>query len=214
MALKIPRRLFDYTERKIHYMDGRKCIRSVRMPSFIPIIPGWPRVVDDKWQALPIKELLKQRESQVLEFKSSLAWGVNENKPNKHIRKAPPRAIASLMNADGGVLLIGVEDDKQIYGLENDYGLLNGGEAEFKAELLKLCGDCLDTFDPRLLKIKFVKVEGKSVCIVAVRPSANPVFMVWGSERPKLYVRFSNTSQTLTTVQEKAYIKAHFATEV
>lgn len=214
MALKIPRRLFDYTDRKIHYMEGRKCVRSVRMPSFMPIIPGWPRVMDDKYQALPVVELLKQRESQVLEFKSSLSWGVNENKPNKHIRKAPPRAIASFMNADGGVLLIGVEDDKSIYGLENDFAHLKGGEAEFQAELLKLCADTLDTFDPRLVKISFKKVEGKSVCVVAVRPSEHPVFMVWGSERPKLYVRFSNTSQTLTTVNEKSYIKAHFATEV
>lgn len=208
--LKALERRLDFTTRMMRYFKGNRLVKESPMPPFMPLIPGWPRVMDAKGKALPLSELLTQRESQVLEFKSSFQWGVQENRPNKHIRKAPPRAVAGFMNADGGVLLIGVEDNRAIFGLEKDYGLLKGDEKIFEQTLLKLCADVLDPFDPSLVHIRFEKIEGKSVAVVRVYAASEPVWMMWKQEKPKLYVRFGNTTQTLTTKQADMYIKAQW----
>ena len=58
-----------------------------------------------------------------LEFKSTLEWDVREKKNNPQLINSSLKTIASFLNTEGGVLLIGVEDNGNIYGIEKDVQL-------------------------------------------------------------------------------------------
>ena len=67
------------------------------------------------------EELLKLQESKTLEFKSSLRWNLQEDRrDDKHVTHAALKTIAAFLNTEGGDLLIGVDDDRQVLGIDHD----------------------------------------------------------------------------------------------
>ena len=74
-----------------------------------------------------IKKIIATGENYATEFKSSLQSYLNreENKAyfNKKIRFSVIKTIASFLNSNGGILFIGVNDKKEIIGLDSDYSL-------------------------------------------------------------------------------------------
>ena len=67
------------------------------------------------------EELLKLQESKTLEFKSSLRWNLKEDrKDDKHVTHAALKTIAAFLNTEGGDLLLGVDDDRKVLGIEHD----------------------------------------------------------------------------------------------
>ncbi len=65
-----------------------------------------------------LEELIAEGESSDLEFKSSLRWDLKENRADKKIGGIALKAIAALSNGEGGTLLIGVNDEGKILGLD------------------------------------------------------------------------------------------------
>lgn len=65
-------------------------------------------------------EIIQQGESDRVEFKSTLRWNLFSKKKDKAIEKAVLKTLTAFMNSNGGVLIIGVEDNGNILGLEND----------------------------------------------------------------------------------------------
>src|SRR5215207_7757534 len=74
----------------------------------------------------PIAELLGPgRESQYLEYKSTLRTRADSGEVYKPLETMTIKTIAAFLNSrDGGTLLIGVGDDGAPFGLEPDYVLL------------------------------------------------------------------------------------------
>jgi predicted HTH transcriptional regulator len=68
-----------------------------------------------------IKELLHTRESQRLEYKSSMRWDIRQNQQNTALEEVVAKELYCFMNSGGGDLLIGVDDDGNPIGLEKDY---------------------------------------------------------------------------------------------
>lgn len=72
----------------------------------------------------PISELIKLPESNQLEYKSTFQWDVNRNCENKELRFSTLKTIVAFLNSQGGTLIIGVEDNGNIFRLERDLSLL------------------------------------------------------------------------------------------
>lgn len=71
-----------------------------------------------------IRELIAAGENQQVKFKSTLRWDLRQFKPNKTLEDVIAKTIAGFMNTQGGHLIIGVDDEGSILGLEQDYGTL------------------------------------------------------------------------------------------
>lgn len=65
-------------------------------------------------------EIIQNGEDSNVEFKSTLRWNLFSKKKDKAIEKAVLKTLAAFMNSNGGVLIVGVADDGNILGLEND----------------------------------------------------------------------------------------------
>ncbi|NIV38815.1 MAG: PH domain-containing protein [Anaerolineae bacterium] len=158
----------------------------------------------------PVGELIAAGEGQYVEFKSSLMWDYRRQVVNKALYEPVMKNIVGFMNSSGGALLIGVDDDGAILGLEADYHVMrkpdsDGFENVFNMAFNKMIG----VEYRRFVDVAFPEIEGKQVCAVSVRPATWPAYLrAKGSEA--FYVRAGNASQPLTVSQAARYIQDKF----
>jgi len=154
-----------------------------------------------------IARLIAAGEGERLEFKSTARWNIRSGAQDKKMEEVIAKTVSAFLNADGGTLLIGVADDGEVLGLENDFKTLGkkpnrDGFELFLTDLLfkgklHLSG---------LISFSFHDVSGKTVCKVAVKPSPQTVWTeVGGVER--FFVRTGNSTRELSPSETLAYVR-------
>ena len=157
----------------------------------------------------PIVDLIKLGESYVLEFKSTLQWDAVRGEQNKALRQSSIKTINAFMNSQGGTLVIGVEDDGNIYGLDRDIALAKNSKDGFEQLLVSLIGTSMGTTTAPNFRVRFEEIGDKSVCVVDVERSPEPVFMK--SNKGKVfYIRVGNTSRALDHEETLKYVEANW----
>ena len=69
-----------------------------------------------------LKTILQQRESDILEFKSTLRYDTRKKQVNRELELEVMKTICGFLNSQGGCLIVGYSDDKKkCCGLEKDY---------------------------------------------------------------------------------------------
>lgn len=161
-----------------------------------------------------LEELIGKRESREIEYKSSMIWDYNAERPNKQLMgEMVVRALASFMNFKGGVLIIGVEDKKhEILGLGKDLKLLSGHSIdEFEQHFTNLIEKYLQVENVLNASIEYKKIEGKTIAIVDVPKKApKPVFFKRSQHDEDFYIRANNTSRKLPPSKIHDYIRQHW----
>ena len=153
---------------------------------------------------------LEKGESSEIEFKSSIRWDLNTNRPNKELSKVICKSIAGFFNSEGGTLLIGVSDDSLIYGIENDINSLKRNDRDgFEQFLIQMITNYLGAQFSKYLKIKYEEKNQKVVCIIEIEPSPKPVFLIEKEEK-KFYIRAMNTTRELDVKDTHDYIEMHW----
>lgn len=147
-------------------------------------------------------------ESDKLEFKSSARWDFKENRVNKVLEQEIFKTASAFLNMDGGTLLIGVDDNGEVVGLENDYKTLGKKQTKDAYEnwLTTLLLEELGKDSVPLIKISFTAMDGKEVCRVTFKPSPKPIYNKDGN----FYVRANNSSRQLNAKEAVDYCKHHW----
>jgi len=158
-----------------------------------------------------VKKLLEnEEENQCLEFKSSFLWDKKKKEANKHIQHAVMKTIAGFMNTQGGTLLIGVNDNQEIMGLDEDIKNLkkkdkDGFENFFNLVFTNMIGlEFRNNID-----FSFAELEGKEICIVNVKPSKKPVY-IKNKKNEEFYIRAGNATHPLRISEATRYIDDRF----
>lgn len=152
-------------------------------------------IMEDK-PIISSSELCKKidkHESKFFEIKSSFKYDVNISNhigvptANEALRRKIVEEVASFMNTCGGIVCIGVDDDKNILGLENDYKLQSGYtpdkdksllQGNLKLEIIQALIDYLDTeMIFTLYDVEIITIDGKDVCCIIVKKSNDPIFV-------------------------------------
>ena len=163
----------------------------------------------------PVKKLLTKDESSTLEFKSSLRWDYRKEEVGNHIEQAVLKSISALSNYEGGTLLIGIDDKRNILGLKPDYRSLNGGRDEFERHLRNLIiSEFGKVFATKNVSISFHQVGENDISQVDVVKGDKPIYLEitnkHGAKTKKFYVRSGNTSQEIGIDEVYHYIKGRF----
>ena len=164
-------------------------------------------------------KIIEEDEGKKLEFKSSLQFNTKENKKDKDLNFDVLKAIAAFANTEGGTLLIGVEDNKNIFGLEN--GDFTTFTAENKRDAYKLLIDNLirdnfgSAFQQNLEEIKFYQIERKTICKITVKEKySHPVYIKKSvPNKPKyqaFFIRGQAGSPELKDEEKDKYIANHW----
>lgn len=158
-----------------------------------------------------IDAMIAAGEGAAVEFKSSARWDYREQRLNKVLEMVTAKTLAGFLNAEGGLLVLGVDDAGKLLGLGHDFKTLSkhpdrDGYQQFLINLVtKTLGKVAATF----VKIGFCTREGREICVVHAEPSHRPVF-VDDQPQPHFYLRSGNTTQELSGQDSLDYIKVRF----
>jgi uncharacterized membrane protein YeaQ/YmgE (transglycosylase-associated protein family) len=154
-----------------------------------------------------VEDLVRAGESARVEFKSSARYNRHSGKRDERLEKAVAKTVAGFLNAEGGVLLIGVADDGSIPGIEDDYTLLKAADRDrFELWLRDMLTKSIGVVATRDVRVEFDAADGHDVCLVTAPPARRPVF-VHGSEGhdATLFVRLGNTTRELDVEEALTY---------
>jgi hypothetical protein len=147
-----------------------------------------------------VEQLLDAGESMGVEFKSSARWSLRGETQDPKLEFVILKTVAGLANGEGGTLLIGVDDEGTVLGLERDYSTLGKANRDgYELFLTQLLETNLSGTAARLARITFERLGEQDVCRIDVAASARPIFVrAPGSKEPAdFFVRTGNSTRQL-----------------
>lgn len=158
-----------------------------------------------------LTELLEDGEGEGLEFKSTFRWDLKENRYNKELEKTVIKSVAGFLNSDGGILLVGVGDNKEIVGLEDDFRTLpRTNKDSWENHFNQVVKSYLGLAVRRLIRVEFSALNKKPVAIIEVKKSERPVYFRDG-ETENFFVRTGNSTNGLSISAATEYIENHWS---
>jgi predicted HTH transcriptional regulator len=112
------------------------------------------------------------------------------------------KTVCGFLNAEGGSLIVGVDDDSNVLGLELDYATLGskGNRDGMELWLRQHLDNNLSVATAGVVKVGFDSVNGLDVCTVSVAASGRPVFAKpneGGADSSEFWVRDGNATKQL-----------------
>ncbi len=150
--------------------------------------------------------LIENGENDYVEFKSTLRYNLYTKKFDKEMEHAALKTIAAFMNSSGGTLIIGVDDDKNILGLEND---------KFKDDdktllhLTKLIQERIGMHHTSFVRAVIEGTNGNKIIRVDVKPSEIPAYLTHNNDEI-FYVRTGPATAQMKVSEIYSYINSRF----
>lgn len=148
-----------------------------------------------------IDDVIAAGESQTTEFKSTARWNLHTLQVDSKLEHVIVKTVCGFLNAGGGTLLIGVADNGQVVGLEDDFKTL-GSKAHtdgYELFLRQLLDANLSVNTAATVRIRYESRGTATICVVSVAPSGKPVFAKppkgAGIDSKEFWVRTGNATK-------------------
>lgn len=150
--------------------------------------------------------LLHRQEDEHLEFKSTMRWDIRSGQVSRTVEKMVVKTIAGFLNSGGGNLVIGVDDARQVVGLDHDYRSLTKQDRDgFENHFTHVFNSTIGAEFRSLVKLHFAEVNGKEVCMVNVKPAVRPAYVRFDKDE-EFYVRTGNSTTPLSLSEANSYL--------
>jgi len=155
---------------------------------------------------LSVSELIKNGETGSVEFKSSFIWDYKRKQPNKLMSRIIARTVSCFMNSNGGIILVGVSNDKKILGLDKDLAQLNSSLDNLELHFTNIINKYLGKISRPQVSVKFETINEKTLAIIQVRKSPRPVYLKYEG-KTEFFIRSGNSCQPLDISEAHLYIE-------
>ncbi|MBD98778.1 MAG: AAA family ATPase [Verrucomicrobia bacterium] len=153
------------------------------------------------------RALIKEGENNLVEFKSSFRYDYKLRTTNNDLELVIAKTIAGFLNAEGGKLVIGVDDEGKILGLKKDFATLRQKNADgFERRFFDLITTSFGNNYCKKCSIRFYKIDNQEISIIHVEPSTKPVY-IEHQNRTLFFVRAGNATRNLTVKEAVQYIE-------
>lgn len=156
--------------------------------------------------SLTLAEMISNGETHQMEFKATLRTNLHTKSRDPKMEFMVLRTIAGFLNANGGILSIGVYDDGTPVGIEVD-GFEN--EDKVALHLINLIKSQLGTLNSRYIHAHFDDLENYRVLVVECSRAVKPVYMKDG-DKDRFFIRTGPATTELSTKDAIDYIKERF----
>ncbi len=157
-----------------------------------------------------LEQLVKNGEHENLEFKSTFRWDLRSQKVNQHLEKSVMKTVAAFLNSQGGQIILGIDDDKNLIGMGSDYATLGKQNADgFENHFSHIFHNMIGPELRSLVKLNWHKTNEKDFCIVSVAPSSKPAFLRT-DDNEEFYIRTGNATTSLKLSEASNYINSRF----
>ncbi|MBI5126787.1 MAG: putative DNA binding domain-containing protein [Candidatus Taylorbacteria bacterium] len=155
----------------------------------------------------PLADLLAQGEGGRIEFKQTLRWDIRKKAVSKEVERAIMKTIIGFLNADGGTLVIGVDDDGNVVGLQEDFeSLPKKNRDSFENHFTALVKAMIGIKFRSLIHTRFEKIGEEEVCIIDVEPSSKPAYLIGTDGKEEFFVRTGNATNPFRMSEAEEYI--------
>ena len=185
----------------LYYEDDRHNLFKYTLGSFLE--ENSEALGLENRQKEDIQRLIRDGESNRLEFKSTLRTNLETGETDKRMEKAVLKTIVAFLNTDGGNLLIGVDDDGDIIGTD-----IQSFENKDKMglHLTNLIASKIGNSFLPFITFNLIDFDDKVVIRVKCDPCPMPVFYKDGKIEI-FYVRSGPRTEELTGMTLISYIK-------
>ena len=152
------------------------------------------------------KDIIKQGESDYVEFKSTLRYNLKANKNDANIELASLKTVAAFLNTSGGTLLIGVTDEGSIAGLDKDKFT---NDDKLLLHFTNLLRDKIGQQTLGFVHFEIIQMNATKILRVDVSKSQTPVF-VTHQNNEYFFVRSGPSTLNLKLSEFYKYNQKHF----
>ncbi len=157
-----------------------------------------------------LEQLIKKGEHENLEFKSTFRWDLRAQKVNQQLEKSVMKTVAAFLNSQGGQIILGVDDRKNLIGMGADYLTLNKQNSDgFENHFSNIFQSLIGAEFRALVKLHWQKSGEKDLCVISVAPSSKPVFLKTDNSE-EFYIRTGNGTTSLKLSEASNYINSRF----
>jgi Schlafen, AlbA_2 len=154
-----------------------------------------------------VQKLIELGENDWVEFKSSMKYDYFKNMPNRGLELVIAKTIAGFMNAKGGKLIVGIDDDGKFLGLENDYKTLKHANKDgYERNIFKIISNFIGQEFCYKNHVAFYQFNEKDVCLIDVESSQIPAYVTDG-KNTTFYVRTGNATHPLSVKEAVKYLE-------
>ncbi len=155
-----------------------------------------------------IRAMIRRGETKHIEFKSTFVLDVRQNIKDDKRKTDVIKTVAGFLNADGGDLLIGVNDSREITGVDEEMRRFYASSTDkyllnFKAAIETRLGK---QFYP-YINYELHQIDNRHILHVQCRPSDKAVFV----DGKDFYVRTNPATDKLEGYELQAYLDTRFS---
>ncbi|MAW30809.1 MAG: hypothetical protein CMD15_02750 [Flavobacteriales bacterium] len=150
-----------------------------------------------------IRRLITEGENKKIEFKETLILNIHTKKADPEIEKSVLKNIVAFFNSDGGTLLIGVDDNGKIIGVEKDKF---NNKDRYLLHLNNLIKDKIGTAYFSLINYELVEIDSKLVLLIECKESKEPIYLKTRNGE-EYYIRTNPSAIQLQASSLIAYVE-------
>lgn len=206
-------RLFSHATIILEHANGRVTkIRNVSpVEEYVYVIKSMVQEASGRVLSSDPRVLLQKGEGLYVEFKETLRYDARKGEISKEIEKMVLKTIVAFLNSEGGTMLIGVNDEGEVVGLERDFKVLAKKDKDgFENHLTMLIKTQIGLAFVKYIKIRFEQIDTRDVCIVSVKEAHKPAYLNNGDKKEDFFVRVGNSTQPFSMSEAEEYIKTHW----
>ncbi|MFV0457983.1 MAG: helix-turn-helix domain-containing protein [Actinomycetales bacterium] len=163
----------------------------------------------------PIAEVVAQGESDRVEFKSTARINLHTGQRDDRMETVVAKTVSAFLNADGGALIIGIDDDGRPLGLDQDFATFKQPDQDrFELWLRDLLQARLGIAAAQQVRVDFAPVEpdGPIVCRLICPPGTHPVYLRGAKSTgpSEFWVRVGNSTRGLDLSDAVPYAHRRF----
>ena len=161
-----------------------------------------------KVQTMTLADLLAAGEGDFVEFKEYGCLDALRGQKSDHVLDKVVRAVASFLNTEGGVLLIGVSDAHVVVGVEREYSVANSKRPDwdgYSQMIIDAIANNLGRDCASLVKLVEEVEQGHTICRIVVQVSPVPRYL-----KGLLPVRATGSSHDLVGADMLRYIRSRW----
>lgn len=150
-----------------------------------------------------VLDLIREGESDTLEFKSTVRMNLATGKPGKEIEVAWLKSVVGFMNTDGGTILIGVNDAGEPVGIESDEF---ANEDKCRLHLKNLVNEHVGAEFTPFVQFQVGTVRGRMIVAIECERCPRPVFL-HARGKESFYIRSGPSAVELTPSEVLNYVR-------
>lgn len=207
----VTHRKLDDLKKAIDSFDSEISLNPTRSNSVLEKLENMLNSIDNISDPDKVINLIRKGESKWVEFKETLTLNVKEQKRDKRITESALKTIVAFLNTEGGVLIVGVSDNKIVTGLESEIDNIDNKNIDkfllrFKNHIKDKIGE--DFY--KYIEYRIIEVKDKKVLFIDCKQSNDPCFLCDSD----FYIRTNPATDKLTGRKLGKYIRQHFEAEV